>query len=306
MGARPRTLFFGSGSVALPALARLLAADLVEVDSVVTAPPRPAGRKAVLTPTPLAEAAAARGIPVRTPVSLRRDEVLAELRAVEAELIVLVDYGRIIPAAVLEMPRHGALNVHPSLLPRHRGAAPVQGAILAGDKTTGVTLMRMDEGLDTGPIVAQAEMSLDGSEVAPELEERLAQMSADLLIEHLPAWLDGSLTARPQPEEGATLTRPLRREDGRLDPARAAIELERQVRAYQPWPGSFLEIDGVRVKVWRSGVLAQSLAVAPGEIVLAEGTVALGTVDGVLRLDEVQPAGKRRMSGADYRRGKRL
>ncbi|MEA2026672.1 MAG: methionyl-tRNA formyltransferase, partial [Chloroflexota bacterium] len=116
----------------------------------------------------------------------------------------------------------------------------------------------------------------------------------------------GSLTARPQAEEGATLTRPLRREDGRIDPARAAIELERQVRAYQPWPGSFLEIDGVRVKVWRSGVLAQSLAVAPGEIILAEGTVALGTIDGVLRLDEVQPAGKRRMSGADYRRGKRL
>ncbi len=306
MAARPRTLFFGSGSVALPALARLLDADLVEVDSVVTAPPRPAGRKGVLTPTPLAEAAVARGIPVRTPVSLRRDEVLAELRAVGAELIVLVDYGRIIPAAVLGMPRHGALNIHPSLLPRHRGAAPVQGAILAADETTGVTLMRMDEGLDTGPIVAQVEMPLDGSEVAPELEERLAQMGADLLIEHLPAWLDGSLTARPQSEEGATLTRPLRREDGRLDPERPALELERQVRAYQPWPGSFLEIDGARVKVWRSGVLAQSLAVVPGEIILAEEAIALGTVDGVLRLDEVQPAGKRRMSGADYRRGRRL
>ncbi|RKY16241.1 MAG: methionyl-tRNA formyltransferase [Planctomycetota bacterium] len=306
MAARPRTLFFGSGSVALPALARLLDADLVEVDSVVTAPPRPAGRKGVLTPTPLAEAAVAQGIPVRTPVSLRRDEVLAELRAVGAELIVLVDYGRIIPAAVLGMPRHGALNIHPSLLPRHRGAAPVQGAILAADETTGVTLMCMDEGLDTGPIVAQVEMPLDGSEVAPELEERLAQMGADLLIEHLPAWLDGSLTARPQSEEGATLTRPLRREDGRLDPERPALELERQVRAYQPWPGSFLEIDGARVKVWRSGVLAQSLAVVPGEIILAEEAIALGTVDGVLRLDEVQPAGKRRMSGADYRRGRRL
>lgn len=306
MAAPVRTLFFGSGSVALPALSGLLVSGLVEIDSVITAPPRPAGRKGLLTPTPVAELAAARGLPMRTPLTLRDAAVLAELEAVAAELIVLADYGRIIPAAILDLPRHGALNIHPSLLPRHRGAAPVVGAILAGDETTGVTVMRMDEGLDTGPIVAQRVVPLDGREVAPELEAQLAELGAELLVARLPAWLDGSLSARPQPQAGASLTRLLRREDGRLDPQRSAVELERQVRAYQPWPGSFLEIDDVRVKVWQAALLEQSIAVRPGDVVLAEGTLALGTVDGVLRLDEVQPAGKRRMSGAEYRRGRRL
>jgi methionyl-tRNA formyltransferase len=301
-----RTLFFGSGSVALPALSRLLDSGLVDIDSVITAPPRPAGRKGLLTPTPVAELAAARELPIRTPLTLRDAAVLAELEAVAAELIILADYGRIIPAAILDLPRHGALNIHPSLLPRHRGAAPVVGAILAGDETTGVTVMRMDEGLDTGPIVAQRHVPLDGGEVAPELEARLAELGAELLVARLPAWLDGSLKARPQPQAGASLTRLLRREDGRLDPQRSAAELERQVRAYQPWPGSFLEMGDVRVKVWQAAVLEQSIAVPPGDLVLAEGTLALGTVDGVLRLDEVQPAGKRRMSGAEYRRGRRL
>jgi len=301
-----RTLFFGSGSVALPALSGLFESELVELDSVVTAPPRPAGRKGLLRPTPVAGLAAARELPVRTPRTLRDEAVLAELRATGAQLIVLADYGRIIPAAVLDLPTHGALNIHPSLLPRHRGAAPVVGAILAGDRATGVTIMRMDEGLDTGPIVAQAEVRLDGTEVAPELEARLAALGAELLLEHLPAWLAGTLAARPQPAAGASLTRLLRREDGRLDPARPAVELERQVRAYQPWPGSFLEHDGVRLKVWSAAVLDQPVSVEPGRVVLTEGTLGLGTVEGVLRLDEVQPAGRRRMSGAEYRRGKRL
>lgn len=301
-----RTLFFGSGTVALPALARLLESDLVEVGSVLTAPPRPAGRKGLLTPTPVADLATERDVPIRTPRTLRDEAVQAELRETGAELIVLADYGRLIPGAILDMPRHGALNIHPSLLPRHRGAAPVVGTILEGDALGGVTVMRMDEGLDTGPIVAQREVPLDGSELAPDLEARLAEMGADLLLEVLPGWLDGSVTVSPQPEEGATLTRLLRREDGRLDPATPAAILERQVRAYQPWPGSFLEHDGARLKVWAASVLSQDVAVEPGAIVLTEGTLGLGTVDGVLRLDEVQPAGKRRMSGAAYRRGKRL
>ena len=301
-----RTLFFGSGTVALPALERLLACGLVEIDSVVTAPPRPAGRKGILTPTPVADLAAEQGLLIRTPRTLRDETVQAELRDADADLIVLADYGRIIPGAILEMPGHGALNIHPSLLPRHRGAAPVVGTILEGDAVGGVTVMRMDEGLDSGPIVAQREVPLDGSEVAPELEARLAQLGADLLVEILPGWLDGSVTARPQDDASATLTRMLTREDGRLDPSKPALELEREVRAYQPWPGSFLEHDDARLKVWAASVLGQDVAVEPGAVILTEGTLGLGTVDGVLRLDEVQPAGKRRMSGAEYRRGKRL
>jgi methionyl-tRNA formyltransferase len=300
------TLFFGSGSVALPALSHLLQGGLAEIAAVVSAPARPAGRKGRLTPTPVAELAARRGLPIFTPRTLRDEAVQAELRDIGAELIVLADYGRLIPGAVLDLARHGALNIHPSLLPRHRGAAPVAGTILEGDTVGGVTVMRMDEGLDTGPIVAQREVALDGSEVAPELEARLAELGAELLLEVLPGWLDGSRSATPQPTEGATLTRMLTREDGRLDPARPAVELERQVRAFQPWPGSFLEHDGVRLKVWAASVLGQDIAVEPGTIILTEGTLGLGTVDGVLRLDEVQPAGRRRMSGAEYRRGKRL
>jgi methionyl-tRNA formyltransferase len=301
-----RTLFFGSGSVALPTLSRLLVSELVEVDSVVTAPPRPAGRKGRLRATPVADLATGHGLAIRTPRTLRDEAVQAELREAGADLIVLADYGRIIPGAILELPRYGALNIHPSLLPRHRGAAPVVGTILAGDPVGGVTVMRMDEGLDTGPIVAQRELPLDGTEVTPELETRLAEMGAELLMEVLPGWLEGAVPAVPQPEAGATLTRLLRREDGRLDPATPAAELERQVRAYQPWPGSFLEHDGMRLKVWAASVLRQDVAVEPGVIILTEGTLGLGTVDGVLRLDEVQPAGKRRMSGAEYRRGRRL
>lgn len=307
---RTRTTFFGSGSFALPALARLVdpepgVAAPAEVVAVVTAAPKPAGRNGELRPTPLAVLAEAQHIPVLTPVSLRDEGALAELRATEPDLIVLADYGRLIPAFVLALPRHGALNLHPSLLPRHRGASPIPAAILAGDASTGVTLMRMDEGLDSGPILAQCEVALGGSEVAPELEALLAGMAADLLVEMLPAWLSGSLEARPQPEEGVTMTRPLRRADGRLDPARPAHELERQVRAYQPWPGSFAEIDGERLIVWCASVLPGEDQGRPGVLVPVGDSLALSTTSGSLRLDEVQPAGGRRMSGSDYRRGRR-
>jgi methionyl-tRNA formyltransferase len=300
-----RTLFFGSGALALPALARLLDSELVELHSVITAPPRPAGRNQALTPTPVAALAAERGLRVRTPTSLRHEDVLAEMRAVGPALIVLADYGRIIPATLLALPRHGALNIHPSLLPRHRGAAPVQGAILAGDAVTGVTLMRMDAGLDTGPIVAQVPLSLQGDEVAPALEARLAELGADLLVASLPGWLDGSLQAHPQPAAGASLTRPLRRDDGRLEPSRPASELERQVRAYQPWPGTFVDVDGERLKVWAASVQEGTAAETPGTLVTSGDSLALVTADGLLRLEQVQPAGKRRMRGAEYRRGRR-
>jgi methionyl-tRNA formyltransferase len=325
-----RTVFFGSGPFALPALAALAgpgtrAERMVDVVALVTAPPRPAGRRGDLRATPAAGFARAHHIPVMSPASLRGGDILAALREARPELIVLADYGRLVPAAVLRLPRHGALNLHPSLLPRHRGAAPVAAAILAGDSSTGVTLMRMDEGLDSGPILAQREVQLDGSEVAPEIEARLAGLAADLLLEALPAWLEGSLRERPQPEAGATLTRPLRRLDGRLDAQRTALELERQVRAYQPWPGSFIEAgpaaaDGAaaapaadRIIVWRATALpgqlkgapvASGARVAPGALVPVGDSLALQTGSGLLRLDEVQPPGGRRMSGADYRRGR--
>lgn len=309
MADRARTIFLGSGPFALPALLELTGSPVIELAGVVTAPARPSGRRGQLRRTPVAEAAAGSSTSILEPRSLRDRETLGELTALEPDLIVLADYGRLVPRNVLELPRHGALNLHPSVLPRHRGASPVAAAILSGDRETGVTLMRMDEGLDTGPIVAQVRLALLGDEVAPELEARLAGMAAALLGETLPAWLDGLIEAVPQPADGATLTRPLRREDARLDATRGAVELERQVRAYQPWPGSFVEQDGTRLIVWKATAVAPAesdIAAPPaaGALVPVDDGVALVTVSGWLRLDEVQPAGGRRMSGAAYRHGR--
>jgi methionyl-tRNA formyltransferase len=303
---RPRTLFLGSGAFAVPILDALARFADVELVGIVTAPPRPAGRDRALRPTPVADAAATLGLPVLTPARLRDQASLAELAALRPGLIVLADYGRLVPAALLDLPAHGSLNLHPSLLPRHRGASPIPAAILAGDAETGVTLMRMDEGLDTGPIVATRRLELAGDELAPELETRLSAVAADLLEATLPDWLAGRAVATPQPVDGATLTRPLRREDGRLDPDRTAVELARQVRAYQPWPGSHLEDGSTRLGVWRATVVPPSdPRAARGTLVAVGDTVALVTAAGWLRLDEVQPAGRGRMSGAAYRRGRR-
>ena len=217
---------------------------------------------------------------------------------------MLADYGQIVPATLLDPP-FGALNLHPSLLPRHRGASPIPATIVAGDRETGVTLMRMDAGLDTGPIVAVERLPLDGSETAPGLEARLADLAADLLAGSLAPWLRGELPATPQAAEGATLTRPLRREDGRLDPSLPATDLERRVRAYLPWPGTFLEADGERLVVGAASVAASRRNDVPGRLVRDGDLPAFTTTDGRLVLERVTPPGRRPMSGADYLRGRR-
>ena len=298
----PRTVFVGSGGFGLPILRRLAISRAVELVGLVTAPPRPSGRGQTLTPTPVDDEAARLGVAtVLRPRRLRTPEAIAEVLALDPDLLVLADYGQIVPPALLDVPL-GALNVHPSLLPRHRGASPIPATILAGDGRTGVTLMRMDTGLDTGPIVASREVSLAGTESAPELEERLADEAAELLDASLPAWIGGAAIVRPQPSAGATLTRPLRRADGRLDPTRPATQLERQVRAYQPWPGSWLETPAGRLTVWQARVAAGEGE--RGSLVRVGSGIGLATAAGVLELLEVQPAGGRRMSGAELVRGR--
>ncbi|MFP5343240.1 MAG: methionyl-tRNA formyltransferase [Candidatus Limnocylindria bacterium] len=306
-----RTIFLGSGGFGRQALRALAATPSVELVGVVTAPPRPAGRSRQPTPTVIETTARELGIaPVLTPERLRAPDAVEAVLALRPGLLVLADYGQIVPVALLDV-QHGALNLHPSLLPRHRGATPIPAAIAAGDPVTGVSLMRMDAGLDTGPIVAQARVDLDGTETAPDLEERLAELGAWLLAGELDAWLAGATPARPQDAAGATLTRPLRREDGRLDPTRPAAELARQVRALQPWPGTFIETDEGRLAIHR----AEPEAVAPGEPgepSHTAGTASVGrldelglvTAEGRLRLLEVQPAGGRRMPWAAYVRGR--
>ena len=296
---RARTVFLGSGGFGRESLWRLGEHPDVELVGVVTAPPKPAGRGGRTTVTPIHEAARHLEVrPILTPSRLRDPGAVAEVLASSPELIVLADYGQIVPPALLELP-HGALNLHPSLLPRHRGATPIPATILAGDSETGVTLMRMDAGLDTGPIVAQARIPLAGDETTPLLEETLEVEAAGLLTRFLGPWLRGKISASPQPEAGATVTRPLRREDGRLDLRRPATELERQVRAYQPWPGSFVETDLGRLIVWR----AESANGSTPEGTFDE--TGLGAGDGSrLRLREVQPAGGNRMSWDAFVRGR--
>jgi len=303
-GGRVRTVFLGSGAFGAPALRRLAAHPAIELVAVVTAPPRPAGRRQLRTPTPIGALADALGLaPVLTPARLRAPEVVASILALRPGLAVLADYGQLVPPGLLDLP-HGALNLHPSALPRWRGASPVPATILAGDAATAVTLMRMDAGLDTGPVVARADVPLDGDETAPALEARLAEVAADLLDAGLGPWLRGALPAVPQAAVGVTVTRPLRREDGRLDAGRAAEELERQVRAYLPWPGSWLELDGgERLVVGAASVAPSEPADVAGALVHHGRRPALATARGRLVLLRVTPAGRRPMTGEDWLRG---
>jgi methionyl-tRNA formyltransferase len=297
-GSPVRTVFIGSGAFGRESLRRLHDRDDTRLVGVVTAPPRPAGRRQRLTSTAIDEAAGQLGVTtVLRPERLRAPDAVSAVLDLEPSLIVLADYGQIVPVALLDV-RHGALNLHPSLLPRHRGATPIPAAILAGDPATGVTLMRMDVGLDTGPIVAQARVELDGAETTPSLEAHLGLLGAELLGANLGPWLRGELEARPQPETGATTTRPLQREDGRLDPRRPASALERQVRAYQPWPGSFIDTPVGRLIVLRAAAEPDG---PPSGTFDAGG---LGAADGSrLALLEVQPAGGKPMAWEAFVRG---
>ncbi|MGD0247891.1 MAG: methionyl-tRNA formyltransferase [Candidatus Limnocylindrales bacterium] len=301
-----RTVFLGSGRFAVAILDTLVSMPGIRVEAVVSAPDRPVGRKAVLTPTPVTARARELGLTVLQPVRVRRPEAVEELRALAPDLMVLADYAQLIPRALLDLPPRGFLNLHPSALPRHRGATPITATILAGDTESAVTLIVVAEEMDTGPIVATEPLEVRPDDTAVTLGERAALAAGELLRRALPEWLAGRLVARPQPAEGVTLTRPLRREDGRLNLlADAAVELERQVRAYQPWPGSYVETPAGRLIVWR----ATACPGAPGdepEMIVAHGDgLAVCTVGDRLVLDEVQLAGKRRVSGAELRRGYR-
>ncbi|MEO5703940.1 MAG: methionyl-tRNA formyltransferase [Candidatus Limnocylindrales bacterium] len=296
-----RTIFFGSGSFAVQMLDVVARHPRLQLIAVVTAPDRPAGRSKALTPTPIAIRARELDVPIYQPVKVRAPESVAELAALLPDLGVLADYGQIVPRAVLDLPRHGILNVHPSLLPHHRGATPIPAAIAAGDEEGGVSIIRMDEGIDTGPIVASRSWALTGTERAPELEAKAALEGAVLLGDAVGAWLDWG-EARPQ-GEGGTVTRPFRREDARLDPARPARELERQVRANAPWPGTFVDTDLGRVALLVASVTDSEPGDAPGLLVEDRGRLALATGEGRLVFDEAQRAGKRVLRGEEFLRG---
>ncbi|HJP88108.1 MAG TPA: methionyl-tRNA formyltransferase [Candidatus Limnocylindrales bacterium] len=305
-----RTIFFGSGSFAVPILDAVAAHPRLELVAVVTAADKPAGRARALTATPVAIRARSLGAPVLQPAGVRSSAVLEELAALQPDLGVLADYGRIIPQALLDLPRLGILGVHPSLLPRHRGATPIQATILAGDAEAAVAVYRMDAGLDTGPVLATTRWALEATERAPELEAEAARRGAALLAANIAAYIDGTASAQPQADEPASVTTRFTRDHARLDPSQPAAQLERQVRAHAGWPGSFIETRAGRLGVLRASVAAGgggTVGASPGELVEApDRQPAFVAGDrNLLVLERVQPAGGREMAGADYLRGHR-
>lgn len=299
-----RIVFMGTPSFAVPSLEKLT--EHYEITAVVTQPDRPAGRKRRLTPPPVKKAALARGLPVWQPPTLRAPEALARLRALAPDLIVVVAFGQILPADVLAVPPHGCLNVHGSLLPKYRGAAPLPAAILAGETETGVTLMRMDEGLDTGPIIAQAACPIAPDDTTATLGERLARLGTDLLLETLPAWLAGEITPQSQDDSQASYCRIIAKSDGRLDWQLPAEALARRVRAYFFWPTAFTAWQGKPLKVLRAAPLPDWRGERQlGEVIVIDDGAGVVTGKGVLRLLKVQLAGKRAMPIEEFLRGRR-
>ncbi|HSE26606.1 MAG TPA: methionyl-tRNA formyltransferase [Gemmatimonadales bacterium] len=297
-----RVVFFGTPGFAVPSLRALLDAGH-DVAAVVTQPDRPQGRsRSLLVPPPVKEIALAHRLPVHQPERPMGDLFLQTLRRAQADLGVVVAYGHILRPAVLAVPPGGMINVHASLLPRWRGAAPIQAAILAGDSVTGVSVMQMEAGLDSGPVLLRAATPIGPQETAGELADRLAQLGADTLLEAMGLLEDGS--ARPEPQDGAaaTFAPKVTREAARLDWMRDAAALARATRAYDPAPGAWALRDGEPVKLFRGS--AVDGAGRPGTVLAVGETLRVATAAGVLEVRDVQPAGKRRMPAAEWTRGR--
>jgi methionyl-tRNA formyltransferase len=297
-----RLIFMGTPEAAVPTLRRCIE-DGHEIASVWTQPDRPAGRGGRLTQPPVKEFALGRGLTVEQPLKIRTDETLALFASYEADAAVVVAYGRILPQTLLRAPRRGCINVHFSLLPNYRGAAPVNWAIVRGETLTGVTTMQMDEGLDTGAILLQREASIGETMTAPELMKQLAEVGAGLLSETLER-LD-EIEPREQSEEKATFAPMLRKEDGRVDWSLDAFQIERRVRGFQPWPNAYTSYQSRRLVIWRAEAKREGHQLTVGEIIEARGdslVVACGS-ESVLRLHGVQPEGKRRMSAREFING---
>lgn len=301
-----RIVFMGTPAFAVPALEALLGSGH-EVVGVYTQPDRPAGRGRRLRPSPVKAYAEQHGLPVFQPASLRRDpEACAVIAGMEPGAIVVAAYGLFLPKVVLETPRYGCLNIHPSLLPRYRGPSPVISAILEGEKTTGVTIMLLDEGMDSGPVLAQEKAAIGTEETSDELTLRLFEAGADLLVQTLAGWIRGEITPSIQDEDEATTTRLLKREDGLLDWSESASAIERRIRAFTPWPGTFTSWNGRTVKIVRGRPAQLGCDAVPGTVLECEGGgVAVATGSGDLELLEVQLEGRARSTAAEFARGQR-
>lgn len=302
-----RIVFMGTPDFAVPALAALITAGPelhTQVIAAYTQPDRPAGRGKKVAFSPVKTHAAAGGVPVVQPAGLRKQPAaVEELTALAPDLIVVAAYGLILPPSVLAIPRLGCINVHASLLPAYRGASPIAAAILDGLAATGVSIMLMDEGMDTGPVLAQARQPIHADDTTATLSARLAQQGADLLVATLPGWLAGALTPISQADlPGApSVCRLIRKAQGEIDWRQPAVTLERMTRAYTPWPGAYTSWAGGLLKIWRASVIVGKAE--PGRVVRTNSGPAVGTGAGLLQLASVQPAGKRAMDAVSFVNG---
>jgi methionyl-tRNA formyltransferase len=301
--ASPRIIFMGTPEFALEPLKACR--DVGDIVAVVTQPDKPRGRKQHPQSPPVKVFAEQLGLRVLQPSKVRDAGFLAQVRELSPDVAVVAAFGRLLPPELLEIPARGCVNVHASLLPRFRGAAPIQWAIASGDPKTGVCLMKMDAGLDTGPILSCAELSIGLEETSASLYPRLAQLGAELIRRSLPAYLSGALQPRPQPTEGVVLAPMLKKGDGLLDFRRSAVELERRVRAFQPWPGAFTHLRGKVLKVQRAS--AGSSSGVPGTVLNAgEQGIEVACAAGSLWLVELQPEGKRVMTAKEFLAGHQI
>jgi methionyl-tRNA formyltransferase len=295
-----RIVFAGTPEFAVPALIAVAAAQ--QVARVLTQPDRPAGRGLTATASPVKQAAARLGLPVLQPATLKAPDVQAELRALAPDALVVAAYGLILPQAVLDIPRLGGINIHASLLPRWRGAAPIQRALLAGDRETGISIMRMEAGLDTGPVLLREAVAIGPDDTAGTLHDRLAALGAQLVVAALDGLARGTIAATPQPAEGATYAVKLAKHEARIDWTRPAAELERQVRAFNPFPGATARLRGTEIKIWRAAVA--EAAGEPGVVLaLDSAAIVVACGCGALRLEALQRAGGKRLPAREFLRG---
>jgi methionyl-tRNA formyltransferase len=299
-----RVVFMGSPEFAVPPFEELVL-NQYQVVAVYTQPDRAAGRGRGLVSPPVKLAAKSLGVEVVQPPSFKEAGVVAKLAQFRPDVIVVAAFGQLLPRSVLEIPRFGAVNVHPSLLPRFRGASPVASAILAGDEFTGVSIMLLDEGMDTGPVLARAQIPISAWDNTASLSGKLSLVGARLLVEALSHYLKGELTPQPQNENEATSSRPLNKEAGEIDWHLPAVELWRRVRAFYPWPGCYTKWRGKKLDIIEGVPLSGEKALKVGEVVATSAAFGIGTGDGVLGILRLRLEGKRALSAAEFLRGQR-
>lgn len=301
-----KIVFMGTPAFSAPIL-RMLVEQGYEVALVVTQPDRPVGRKKILTPTPVKEQALALDLPVYQPERLKDPEQAQKILDLQPDLIVTAAFGQILPTAILEAPKLGAINVHASLLPEYRGGAPIHQAIIDGKKETGVTIMYMVDRLDAGDIISQTTVPIEEMDHTGSMFEKLSIAGKELLQETLPSIIDGTNARTPQDEEHVTFARNISREQERIDWNKSARELYNQVRGLHPWPVAFTSLGGTNVKIWWAELADSANISQPGEVLeLTEDAIIVQTGDGALAIKELQPAGKKRMTAQDYLRGPKL